>query len=180
MRRLILPALLGTFLFSGCAKPAGSEYAGYRVAEENLSLEVPKDWRQFGARWNGLGGAPNGPAFTRFIAESLPQHEGVILGAYISLTRVKKGADRSDLERALFTTKLPGVEPAKFAGFEARVYVTEYQYQIEDLSIPMRAEGVVIDAPAAYFVLEYRANSKVFEKYRADFAHAKKTFQLKT
>jgi len=183
MKKRILAAVLASLTLSACSKKTDSVYSVYKVEAEGVRLEVPTTWRQFGARWNGLGGAPGGPPFTRFIAESDPQHEGVILGAYLSLTQIKKGTHRTDNEDMLFKQKLPGVRPAQFKGFDARSYITEYRYQSggdspEGIDIPMKSEGIVIDTPNAYFVLELRANTEVYDKYLPALDHAKKTLTI--
>ncbi len=182
MTKYLLPAVITALVLCACSKKTTGEYSVYTVEEEGVSLEVPTAWRQFGARWNDLGGAPGGPPFTRFIAESDPQHEGVILGAYLSLTLVKKGTHRTDNEEMLFNKKLPGVSPIKFKKFDARTYITEYRYQtgngVNAIDIPMKSEGLVIDTPNAYFVLEFRANTEVYYKYRPALAHAKATLTI--
>lgn len=182
MTKFVLSALIAVLTLSACSKKTDGEYSVYKVEAEGVSLEVPTDWRQFGARWNGLGGAPGGPPFTRFIAESDPQHEGVILGAYLSLTQVKKGTHRTEKEDMLFKQKLPGVSPVQFKGFDARSYITEYRYQTGEgeggIDIPMKSEGIVIDTPNAYYVLEFRANTEVYDKYRPALEHAKATLTI--
>lgn len=184
--QILSAAFILLHLLGGCSPKSegGLAYTRYEVKEADVSLEVPSGWRRFGARWNGYGGAPKGPAFTRFIAQSEPQHEGVILGAYLSLTRVVKKEDRTDSEDALFSKDIPGVTKGNFGGMETREYLTEYRYKIDDetiagIDVPMKSEGIVFNRPDAYFILEYRANTQVYDKYRPalDRAKASLTFE---
>lgn len=185
MRRTACAAVLSAAaLLCACSKEDGFVYITYEVPEAGASLEAPAGWRRFGARWGGYGGAPGGPAFTRFIAESEPQHDGLILGAYISLTRVDKKRDTTESEEALFRGGIPGVAKTHYGKLDARTYKFEYRYRYDEehkpsLDVPMRTEGVAIDAPDAYFVLEYRANEQVYPKYRPAFLHAVKTLDIR-
>jgi len=153
--------------------------------------EIPDSWRRDGDK--DLTRKP--VAVVTFIGEIQSQDEGIPLGAVINVTRIIRdkadfpGGDkgfatfqrnwlyRSDAlfggpqgllpenQRSLLA--LP-VSDETIGGLKARVYRQEYR-QANPIHNPnvtaMRLEDAVIQTPRAYYVLEYRATSELFDKY---------------
>lgn len=186
--RLLVIAMLA----AACSGPP--DFIQYQEPGGAFSAEVPKRWEldERGA----FSRRPVGEVW--WIGKVSDDHEGWPIGAIIYVRRMEKNPDKRnkiyikwDLAdtQALFTQKkFPAglrVEKSTFLGFDAREFSRDYDEKLgggwhgKVRIVPARAEGVVLDTPESYYVLEYRATKDLFDKYRYGFVKLKESFRLK-
>ncbi len=168
MRFLLLAALI---LLAACRQ--GPSYEPYRDAA-GFFLDAPKGWPR------DADPAPTGKLASRteFIGDAHPQHEGVILGAVISVTRLSRKADDKMLAstKALFSDD--SAAPA-----ESKSYARDYEHggptpmHQGAAAVPMHVEGKVFRTADAFFIVELRAVRDKFEKHRPALERALATFR---
>jgi hypothetical protein len=193
--RLIGIVVLAALMASSCAQKPVFEL--YRDPGGDYSLEVPKGWPRAGNA--DLKRKPN--SVISFIGRNEPSDEGTPLGAVLYVTKFyrqrsdfpgdAKGFDAYRQEvlapsEALFgagplPAGAPRVSDMRLGGLAAKTYRRDYEH-FNRLHMPkpvaMRLEDVVIQTREAFYVLEYRATSELFDRYHYAFEKAKASFQL--
>ena len=183
--------LLTTFSLFACAR--APEFVEYREPGGEFSVQVPRRWKV----------SERGP-FTRrpvaevwWIGKVVETDEGWPVGAILYVRRLDKDPDKRNKvyineeladTKALFAGKhAPDVQTKKstMLGHESIEFVRDYEeafgggWHGKLHHRAARVEGVVIDTPGSYYVLEYRATKELFEKYRYGFMRLRESFKLK-
>lgn len=186
MRRFALAVLV---LASACSKKV--EYVTHRDVIGGYAVDIPDHWLQ-----TVSGPFPEWPARkTQWIGAEADQHEGVAIGAIYTIWRMDRNPNAKQKRYreqmlaatdALFADEQPQdvmVAPGEVQGFPARAFQREL---IENLGggihgevrrHPSRISGVAIQLPDAYYVLEYRATLKLFDKHLPAFQRMRETFK---
>lgn len=190
MMRILIGVCLGIATLAACSRPPS--FIEYREPGGAFVVQAPSQWHL----------DERGPFSRRPVGEvwwigNVGEYEDWPFGAVISVRRLDKNPDKRNKNyikwdladtQALFAGRqLQGlkVTKASLLGFDAREFEREYEEFFGGgcfgklRSRPTRAEGVVIDTPDAYYVLEYRTKRELFEKYRYGFAMMKGSFRLK-
>jgi hypothetical protein len=199
--RAFLPLAAALALVS-CAR--APEFERYDDPSGDYRLDAPKGWQH----WGNADRKAKPIRAVMFVGKISSQDEGIPLGAVLSVTKLyRRRADypgkRSAYERyrkdvlmpsaAIFGdagTNLPkavakllpqGVRDERLAGLPAKSYGREYEH-FNKIHMPapvaMKLEDVVLRTPEAYFVLEYRATTELFDRYHYAFERAKESFAL--
>ncbi len=186
MRRIALLALL---LAAGCSKKV--QYITHHDVLGGYTVEIPDDWVQ-----NVSGPFPEWPARkTEWVGAVADQHEGIAIGAIYTIWRMdRKPTAKQKKYResmlaatdALFNDEQPEdvmVAPGEVHGYPARAFQRELTENLgggihgELRPHPSRISGVAIQLPDAYYVLEYRATLKLFDKHLPAFQRIRDTFK---
>lgn len=190
--RYVLPTLLA--LMTACAHTG---YETYREASGTFSLDVPRSWKKY--RDSDFSRKPN--AVVSWYGK-IVEDKGYPVGAIVELEKLNRRPDDFPPERdwefykknileptdRLFDGTHPSevrVEEATMAGLPARLFSRSVEQLSGDGPVrgsdkkhPSRIEGIVIQTPDAYYVLEYRATNELFDKYRPAFERMKESFRL--
>lgn len=194
MRRAAL--LLAAALAAACAKPQPAGPKTVTVPSGEWSFEVPSDWSSVDDA--DLKRRP--VARVTLLGKLAEEDQGVLIGAAISLTKFyRKQADHPqgakgfasyrerilDQRDAIFGGKAaPGTSGLKeetVSGLPARSFRVDsasFPRVHRKTAAPMKAEELLIQAPGAYYELEYHAPPELFDRYRPAFEKAKASLRL--
>jgi hypothetical protein len=186
MRRIALAVLLAA---AGCAKKV--EYVTHHDVIGGFTVDIPAGWVQ-----TASGPFPEWPARkSEWIGAVADQHEGVAIGAIYTIWRMdrKTTAKQKRYQEtmlaatdALFAEEQPEdvmVASGEVLGFPARAFQRELTENLGGgihgalRSHPSRISGVAIQTPDHYYVLEYRATLKLFEKNLPVFQRIRDSFK---
>lgn len=193
MRQALAVAVL---VVVGCSKPLAFEL--YREPAGTFTAEVPVGWpKDFDDAFTRKP-----IAGVSWVGKLVDGGEGRAIGAVIEvrkLWRLKKDHpapkdyerfNKSVLEPTadLFNGAYPAdvlVSDGVLSGLPAKIYSRNEFDQATGGGMhgavkhhPSRVEGVVLQTPEAYYVLEYRATKDLFDKHRPAFERLKTSFKL--
>lgn len=178
-------------VFAACSHEPS--YEAFRENSGQFSAEVPSNWHR-----DGQENLQRKPASTMtWIAEVTAESSGSQVGAMIHINRFERQnvpmsfkKSTLDISDAMFGPgPLPAGAPEKIStftisGFPARRYNRDFEVVLGGGMhrtvgpIAMRIEDLVIQTPSAYYVLEYRATTALYDKHYPAFKRLADTFQL--
>lgn len=186
MRRTLLAAAV---LLAACAKPL--EYETYRDPAGAFETEAPRGWTP-----EVSGPFPEWPARkTQWLGEMADQHEGAAIGAIFTVWRMSRKPTAKQVKYreqmlaatdALFEDAQPEdvmTAAGELAGYPARAFQRELTENLGGgmhgavRAHPSRISGVAVQTPDAYYVLEYRATLKLFDKHLPVFQRMRESFK---
>jgi hypothetical protein len=176
------------------AAACGSEtpYKAWQDPRIHLGCEVPADWTMYG---DPGPGKPIG--FDLFVHEPSVRVEDQWLGPNLVIHRLsRKSSDlpnpevfegyRADVlassEKA-FADRSPNISTAAVAGIPARSFTIDYQLKVPqqkggNAMVDMKSASVVMEKPEAFYIIEYRSNTREFETFYPVFERAKRTLRF--
>lgn len=152
-------------------------------------LEVPAGW----AVYTNIGTPSEQPVpFVIFVGEEEPRIGEERLGAQLAVHSIPFRPElapelldayrRSQLDplESYFGTDSPNVSSGAVAGLEARFFSKSFTATDGDRQrVPMKVRGAVVRAKEGFFLIEYRANTGLFDRYAEAFDRATASFRLR-
>lgn len=189
MNRFVAAAVISASV--ACAQKTA--FQEFKEASGEFVADLPSNWHRDGQ--DDLRRRP--AASMTWVAEVAAESEGQQVGAMIHVSRFQRreaptGFRKSTLEAtdSMFGSgPLPSGAPADISaltvsGHPARRYRRDFEAVLGGGMhktagpIAMRLEDVVIQTPDAYFVLEYRATGKLFDKHHPAFERLVATIRI--
>ena len=165
----------------------------YADASGDFTAEMPSSWKSY----NDLDLKRRPVGVLSFVGELQTQDEGIPIGAVINVTRASRTASEMPVggrELKAYgegwiapSEDLFGAHPKSdlkvtntaLGGKDARTYEREFVWENPAHAIkpiPMRLVDVVVRTDKAFYIIEYRATQKLFEKHRPVFERFLKGF----
>jgi hypothetical protein len=177
-------------VLAACSRPMS--FVDYREPGGEFSVQVPEGW-QIDER-GPFSRKPVGEVW--WVGETVDQHEGWPVGALLFIRRLDRNPGKGQERHvqhvlaetdALFSGGHPAdvnVKAAEFSGYPARSFQRAFDETAggglhgSTRSHPSRVIGMAIQTPTAYYVLEYRATLKLFDKHLPAYERLTASFKL--